>query len=111
MNITQRIKHSTKKRGKRHPLLRHYKEETSAMEKIAADIDAEQEEERKEERVPEDWISGEPYWKTDIKKKITEKLIQEKTIEMIEIISKGKILEAMSFIRSLVEEIHGRSKD
>ena len=37
------------KRGKKHPLLRHYKKEPSAMEKIADDIDAEQEEERKEE--------------------------------------------------------------
>lgn len=50
MNITQRIKYLRKKSGKRHPLLRHYKEETSAMEKIADDIDAEQEEEKKEER-------------------------------------------------------------
>ena len=36
-----------KKRGKKHPLLKHYKKEPSAMEKIADDIDAEQEEERK----------------------------------------------------------------
>ena len=61
MNIIQRTKYLRKKSGKRHPLLKHYKKEPSAMEKIADDIDAELEEEKKEERVPEDWIQGEPY--------------------------------------------------
>ena len=39
------------------------------------------------------------------KPKVTGEWIQEKTMEMIEIISKGKILEAMSFIRKLVGEL------
>lgn len=39
------------------------------------------------------------------KPQVTEEWIQEKTFEMIALISNNKILEAMSFIRSLVEEI------
>jgi len=39
------------------------------------------------------------------KKTVTNKWIEEKTMEMIDIVSKGKILESMSFIRSLVQEI------
>jgi len=38
------------------------------------------------------------------KPQVTEEWIQEKTMEMIDIISNGEIGEAMSFIRSLVEE-------
>ncbi len=37
--------------------------------------------------------------------KVDEQFIQEKTIDMIEVISKGKILEAMSFIRSFIKEL------
>lgn len=36
---------------------------------------------------------------------VTNKWIEEKTMEMIDIVSKGKILESMTFIRSIVKEI------
>ncbi len=44
--INKLSKHLRKEKKKRHPLLKHYKEEPSAMEKIADDIDTELEEER-----------------------------------------------------------------
>lgn len=37
--------------------------------------------------------------------KVDEKFIQDKTIDMIEVIAKGKIGEAMSFIRSFINEL------
>lgn len=40
--------------------------------------------------------------------KVDEDFIQKKTIEMIEIISGAKILEAMSFIRKLINELSGK---
>jgi len=46
----------------------------------------------------------------ELKIEVDEKFIQEKTMEMVEIISKGKILEAMSFIRSFIKELQEKIK-
>lgn len=42
--------------------------------------------------------------------KIDTKYIEEKTMEMIDIVSKGKILESMSFIRLLIKELMEKIK-
>ncbi len=76
--------------------------------------------------VAEDWIRGEPYWKTDIKKKITEKWIEGKAMELYAAMQEfvphslaGKICwiasntnkgeqDRKDFICKIVEEIHGK---
>jgi len=46
----------------------------------------------------------------ELKLDVDNKYIENKTVEMIEIISKGKILEAMSFIRSFINELQEKIK-
>lgn len=58
-----------------------------------------------EEGVLKKCVEAIPEIPIEFNLKESEKFIQEKTMEMIEMVSRGKILEAMSFIRSFINEV------
>jgi|GEM_PF-5061443 len=60
---------------------------------------------KNEQEVMKKCLAVIPAYPVKFTLKVDGRFIQKKTQEMIEIISKGKMLEAMSFIRSLINEI------